>query len=106
MARGALDALGSLWRLARKIEELFELNEKINAALAAILARLDAIERRITQIEADQRQLVSEARSASTAAASMVAGNVIAEAITRLTRIEGRLDRIAEERKALPPRES
>jgi hypothetical protein len=52
---------------------------------AAIEQRLKALEDRLAQLEADHKQLLAEARSAATA----IAGAVISDAITRITRLEG-----------------
>jgi hypothetical protein len=53
------------------------------------------------RLEADERQIVTEARSAATAASSQIAGAVISEAVTRITRLEDRTDQL--EQKRLPP---
>jgi hypothetical protein len=50
--------------------------------------RLKALEDRLAQLESDQKQLLAEARSAATAIASAV----ISDAVTRITRLEGRAE--------------
>jgi hypothetical protein len=97
----ALPAIGSLWTFARKIEDLFELHKTVQASLLVIEQRLKALEDRMLKLEADERQVVTEARSASTAAATMVAGAIVSDTVTRITRLEGRTDQL--EQRRLPP---
>ncbi len=97
----ALNAVGRLWSLARKIEELFTLHTKVEASLQIIDERLRALEDRLLRLEANERQIVTEARSAATAASTQIAGAVISDAVTRITRLEGRTDQL--EQKRLPP---
>jgi chromosome segregation ATPase len=91
------DVPARLWTIARKIEELLELQRTTRAALEAIEARLRDLEDRMTHLEADQERLVTEAKAA---AGTVVAGSVISDAVTRLTRIEMRQD---EFQRRLPP---
>ena len=58
----------ALWSLGRKVEELLALQR--------------------TTREANQGKLVGEARSAASAASTAVAGAVISDVVTRLTRLE------------------
>jgi len=58
----------ALWSLGRKVEELLALQR--------------------TTREANQDKLVGEARSAASAASTAVAGAVISDVVTRLTRLE------------------
>jgi hypothetical protein len=51
-------------------------------------SRLRALEDRMVYREANQDQLVGEARSAASAASTAVAGAVISDVVTRLTRLE------------------
>ena len=53
------------------------------------------------RLEADERQIVTEARSAATAASTSVAGAIVSDVVTRITRLEGRADQL--ERKQLQP---
>jgi hypothetical protein len=62
--------------------------------------RLDAIEDRITRIEAREGQVITEAKAAAAAAATMVASAVISDIVTRVTRVEMRQDDL---QKRLPP---
>ena len=65
---------------------------------AAIDQRLKAIEDRLLRMETEQTQIVTEARSAATAASTAVAGAVISDAVTRITRLEGRADQLEQRR--------
>ena len=89
-----------LWSLGRKIEDLLSLQENTRKALEMVETRLGELENRLTHMEADRGRLAAEARSAASAAATAVAGSVIAEVVTRLTRLEMRTDELARQ---LPP---
>lgn len=54
----------------------------------------------MTHLEAGQGQLVTEAKAAAGAAATTVAGAVISDIVTRVTRIEMRAEQA--ERRSLP----
>jgi phage shock protein A len=98
----AVGPLSRVWQLARKIEELFTLHGKVEASLQVIDQRLKTLEDRMLRLEAAQAQIVTEARSAATAASTAVAGAVISDAVTRITRLEGRADQLEQQRQ-LPP---
>jgi hypothetical protein len=51
-----------LWTIARKIEDLLELQGKTRVALETIEARLRSLEDRMTHLEAGQEQIITEAR--------------------------------------------
>ncbi len=87
-----LDMPARLWTFARKIEELLAVQIKTEKALEAVAHRLRAIEDRMTHLEAIQGQIVVEARSAASAAATTVAGAVISDVVTRVTRMEIRAE--------------
>ena len=97
----AIGPLGRLGQIARKIEELFTLHAKVEDALLVVDQRLKALEDRMMQLEGRQTQIVTEARSAATAASTAVAGAVLSDAVTRITRLEGRADQV-EQRMRLP----
>jgi hypothetical protein len=48
----------------------------------------------LTRLEAEQIQVISEAKSAATGAATMIARAVISDAVTRVTRVEEGLRRL------------
>jgi hypothetical protein len=97
----ALSDIGRVWTLARKVEGLLGLQKEVRQALQIIDERLKALEDRMLRLEADERQIVTEARSAATAASTVVASAVISDTVTRITRLEGRADQL--EQKRLPP---
>jgi hypothetical protein len=87
---GVWDTPARLWSIARKVEDLLELNGSIRVAIAAIDTRLRAVEDRMTHLEADQGKLIIEAKAAAGVAATGLAGSVISDVVTRVTRIEMR----------------
>jgi hypothetical protein len=97
----AWDIAAKIWKLVRDVEDLFRVQGQTVAALEGINGRLRALEVRMTRLEAAQQQPVVEARSAAGAAATVVAGAVISDVVTRITRIEMRAE--ADEQWALPP---
>lgn len=98
---GLLNLPGRLWALGRKVEDLLALQGKTREALEHIDRRLRALEDRMTRLEASQSQLIAEARGASAAAASAVAGAMMSDVVTRVTRIEMRAEEVA--RRIAPP---
>ena len=101
----ALPSFPQLWSLGRRIEDLFKFQSEAKGAFGDIAARFDALERvlgdrlrhaedRLTRLEAEQSHIISEARSAATGAATMIASAVISDAITRVTRVEEGIRRI------------
>ncbi|MBV9784895.1 MAG: hypothetical protein JO264_13880 [Acidisphaera sp.] len=97
----AIGPLGRLWQFGRQIEELLGLQTEVRQSITVIEERLKALEDRFLRLESEQAQIVTEARSAATASATMVASAVISDAVTRLTRLEGRADQL--EQRSLPP---
>jgi hypothetical protein len=94
------DLPARLWTVARKIEELLELQSKTRVALEAIEGRLRNLEDRMTDLEAGQGQLITEAKAAAGIAATGVASSVISDVVTRVTRLEMRHDAFQQR---LPP---
>ena len=90
----ALSAIRGAWSLARRIEELFEFQTKAREGFQLIDERLTALEGRILRLEAEQGQFVTAAGAAATAAAATVAGSIISDAVTRITRLEGRAEQL------------
>jgi tellurite resistance protein len=88
--------LRSAWSVVRRVEELFEFQTQTREALQIINDRLKAVDDRLLWLEWEQSQVITAAGAAPT-----VAGNVISDAVTRITRIEGRADQL--ERNLLPP---
>ena len=94
------DLPARLWRLARTIEELLELQSNTRVALELIDVRLRNLEDRMTHLEVGQGQLITEAKAAAGAAATGLASSVISDVVTRVTRLEMRQD---EFQRRLPP---
>ncbi len=101
----ALPAFSQLWSFGRRIEELFQLQARTEDTFADIDtrfasleqvfdARLRSVEDRLTRLEAEQGQVISEAKSAATSAATIIASAVISDAVTRVTRVEEGIRRI------------
>jgi chromosome segregation ATPase len=89
-----------LWSIARKVEDLLELNASTETALRKISKRLSHLENRMTNLEASQGQLIAEARAAAGAAATGLAASIVADIVTRVTRVEMRQDDL---QRRLPP---
>ena len=92
---------GRLWNTLRTLEDLLKLQDKMANAMDALEDRLRALEDRMTHLEAAQGQLVTEAKAAAGVAATGLAGSVISEVVTRVTRIEMRQEEI--QRRLAPP---
>ena len=88
----------SLWQLlkfARDTQDLYKLHETMKETVSALDGRLRAVENRMIQMEAEQGQVVSEAKSAATGAAAMIASAVVSDAVTRVTRVEEGVRRLS-----------
>ena len=72
----ALLALGQLFKFARDTQDLYKLHETVKATIVALDGWLRAVEDRLTRLEAERGQVVSEAKSAATGAATMIASAV------------------------------
>jgi hypothetical protein len=77
------------------------LQEKIEKLLSGHDERLRTLEDRLIRLEAEQNQVVSDAKAAATAAAMMISNAALSETVTRLTRVEMGVERIEQAR--LPP---
>jgi hypothetical protein len=99
----ALSDFVRAWAFARKVEDLLGLQTEVRQALQIIDQRLKVLEDRMLRLESDQVQLITEARSAATAAATQIAGAVLSDAVTRLTRLEGRTEQIDQQRQPRLP---
>ena len=96
----AWDVPARLWTMARKLEKLLELQGKTRLALEAVEGRLRAMEDRMMHLEAGREQIITEARAAAGIAATGLAGSMISDVVTRVTRIEMRQEDI---QRRLPP---
>jgi hypothetical protein len=97
----AFPSLKQFWDLARKAEDLFKLQEKIEKLLSGHDERLRALEDRLIRLEAEQDQVISDAKTAATAAAMTISTKALENTVTRLTRVEMGVERIEQGR--LPP---
>jgi len=93
------------WTLARKVDEVLTLQERTQKALDILSKSVEQLERRVTYLEASQPQVVTEAKAAASAASTMVAGALLSDTVTRLTRLEVQLENLSPRtnRPALPP---
>ncbi len=108
----ALPSLKQIWDLGRRIEDLFtlqaenkttfgEIDERFRALEAKLAERLRAVEDRLLKLESEQTQVISDAKTAASAAAMMISNAALSETVTRLTRVEMGVERIEQGR--LPP---
>ena len=92
----AIPSPRDLLKLANQINDLLNVHDDMKAALKIINERLDGLDKRMTVLEAEERQVVSEARAAASTAASAagvaIVGASLNDTITRLTRLENRMD--------------
>jgi hypothetical protein len=97
--------LEELFNLQTKTEQTFTaVNGRFVALESALETRLRSLEDRLTRMEAEQGQVVTEAKSAATGAATVIASAVISDSVTRVTRVEERLNRLEQPASANLPR--
>jgi hypothetical protein len=96
-----LDVLARLGGLGPKVEELFELRVTTAQALTSVEKRPRAIEDRMLRLASVGEQTMLETRAAAGAASTVVAGAIVSEIVTRVTRLEMRTDAVS--RRLLPP---
>lgn len=89
-----LPGVGRLWSLARKVEDLFKLQEQIAETVASIDRRLRSLEDRVLKMETEQPFLVDRARDAARAASTVASGAALNDLVTRLTRAEMRMEQL------------
>ena len=89
---GLLPNVGRLWSLARQTEDLFQLQGQMRDAVKSIDERLRAIEDRLLKVETGAPQLINEASSTASTAATAMSGAALSELVTRLARVEMRLE--------------
>lgn len=85
---GLWDVPLRLWTIARKVEDLLALHSKTMVALETIEIRLRALEDRAMRLERGEEQVVASAKAAAGVAAVGLASSVVADIVTRVTRIE------------------
>jgi len=75
----AIPSPAPLWRFARAIEQVFELDRDLKEALARIDGRFEAVEARVIELGIEQRTTLVEVRAAAIAAGSSAAAMHTAE---------------------------
>ena len=78
--------------LVRRVDRLFELQTRVDASLDIPDQRLRAVEDRLLRLESEGPHLITEARSAASAAATAMSAAALSDLVTRLTRVEVRLE--------------
>jgi hypothetical protein len=84
-----------MFAFARETQDLYALQGKLKDSLVALDERLRQVEDRLTRLEAQQGHIVVEAKAAATGAATLIASAVISDAVTRVTRVEEGVRRLA-----------
>lgn len=69
----ALPSLSSLWKAAKAVDTVFELDAVVKSAFEKLDFRLSSLERRVQQLESEKREVITEARAAAMTAASAAA---------------------------------
>lgn len=87
--------VGKLWRFARSIEDLMRRDKAHEEAVRKIAQRLDAIEGRLTRLEAQQGIVVAEAKGAAAATGAAAAAQAVTDLARRLGALEERSGRAA-----------
>jgi hypothetical protein len=86
----AIPSVATFWRLSRRTERLFDLEDGVATSLKDIDERLAEMDRRIARVEADQRAVIAEARGAAAATGSAMAAQAVADISRRLGVLEER----------------
>lgn len=84
----AIPVLGSVWQLARRVEDLFQDVAKLVQGLAAVRDELRQMEKRISTLENREELLVEKTRSAAAIAASNAVMHELVELSRRLGALE------------------
>lgn len=87
-----LDYGGRLLTIVRRVDRLFESQDKVKDAIGLVDQRLRAIEDRLLTLESREDRLITEARSAASAAATAMSSAAPNDLVTRLTRAEMQLE--------------
>jgi hypothetical protein len=87
----ALPILGSIWQLARRVEDLFQDVAKLVQGLAAARDELRDLERRVTALEGREELLAEKTRTAASIAASSVVTQHLVDMSRRIGALEAQL---------------
>jgi hypothetical protein len=72
----ALPSIGDLWGLVRRVDTLFTTVAKHTEAMEKLATRVEELERELIRVKAERDQMITEARTAATAASSAVIGTL------------------------------
>ena len=84
----ALPILGSIWQLARRVEDLFRDVAKLVDGLAATRDELRELEKRVASLEDREELLIEKARSAAGVAASSAVTTHLVDMSRRIGALE------------------
>jgi hypothetical protein len=85
----AVPVLGSIWQLARRVENLFQGVAKLVQGLAALRDEIRQLERRVSPLENREELLVEKTPSAAAVAASSAVTHELVEMSRRIGALEG-----------------
>jgi cell division protein FtsB len=86
----ALRDIGLLWQLARRVENVFNEVDNANRGLAKLRDELNALEKRVTNLESREELLIEKTRSAAGVAAASAVTQHLVEMSRRLGALEER----------------
>ena len=84
----AIPIVGSIWQLARRVENIFQDVEKLVDGMKALRDELHQLEKRVTTLEGREELLVEKARGAASSAASAVVMQSVADIARRVGALE------------------
>jgi hypothetical protein len=84
----AIPIVGSIWQLARRVENIFQDVEKLVDGMKALRDELHQLEMRVTALEGREELLVEKARGAASGAASAVVMQSVADMARRIGALE------------------
>lgn len=84
----AIPVIGSIWNLARRVEDLFTDVGKLVQGLAAARGELRELETRVSALEGREELLIEKAKGAASGAASAVVMQSVADMARRIGALE------------------
>ncbi len=96
------NAIGQIFKFARDAQDLYRLHETVKETITVLDGRLRVVEDSLLTLETEQGQVVSEAKSAATGAATTIASAVISDTVTRVTQVEEGIRRLSTYNGAIP----
>ncbi|WP_158745514.1 hypothetical protein [Acidisphaera sp. L21] len=91
----------TLWRLARKVEGLFDNQAKQGEALAALQRETSALSDRLTRLEAREEIVVTKAEAAASTAAMGATNVVMSDLARRIGGLEAHVEALKPTQKRL-----